>query len=61
MRAKCFLFHGDNTILGSPAIITFTDFKYTSTINARIMMKNPADAGKWFSIMVKAYKGEIGE
>lgn len=47
MRAKCYLFHGDNTVLGMPAVITMTDFNYThnSIIKARIMLKNPADAG----------------
>ncbi len=59
MRAKCYLFHGDNSVLGMPAVITMTDFNYTQNyqINARILLKNPADVDKWVSVMVKAYKG----
>jgi hypothetical protein len=43
-----------------PATIIMTDFKHTNTINARLLIKNPADIGKWFTINVKAYKGAVG-
>jgi hypothetical protein len=34
-----------------------TDFKHTNNIIcARLLLKNPALAGKWFTINVKAYK-----
>jgi hypothetical protein len=37
-----------------------TDFKYTTQIKARFLMRNPADVDKWVTINVKAYKGSSG-
>lgn len=34
-----------------------TDFIYSTTIRARLLIYNPATAGVWFTINVKAYQG----
>lgn len=56
-RPKCYLFHGNENGPGEPASIIMTDFKYTTQIKARLIMRNPATAGVWFTIIAKAYKG----
>jgi len=64
-KAKCYLFHGEHELVGGQptpgryASIVMTDFRYTTQIKARLLMRNP-DAGKWFTIIVKAYKGQSG-
>jgi hypothetical protein len=59
-KAKCYLFHGDNLNLGQPTTIIMTDFVYTTQIKARLLIKNPADVGKWVTVNVKAFKGITG-
>lgn len=59
-KAKCYLFHGDNTNMGQPATIIMTDFVYTTQIKARLLLKNPDAIDKWVTINVKAYKDVSG-
>jgi hypothetical protein len=51
---------GSNANLGQPTTIIMTDFSYAGQIKARFIMKNPSVAGKWVTIVVKAYKGLSG-
>lgn len=53
-RVKCYLETGDNAKLGAPVRIHMTDFSYSSTMFARLMLFNP-DSTKWLSIKVHAY------
>ena len=46
--------------MGVSTIITMTDFKYTTQIVARIILKNPSQIDKRVSVIVKAYKGTTG-
>ena len=59
-KAKCYLFRGNNANMGRPTTIIMTDFKYSTQIRARFVMKNPGIAGNWVTINVKAYKGLSG-
>ena len=59
-KAKCYLFRGSNINMGQPTTIIMTDFKYTTQIKARFLIRNPANIGKWLTIVVKAYKGSSG-
>ena len=59
-KAKCYLFMGSNANLGQPTTIIMTDFTYATRIKARFIFKNPSVAGKWVTIVVKAYKGANG-
>lgn len=44
--------------MGFPTVITMTDFVYSgSIIKARLLLKNPDVAAKWFSVRVKAFAG----
>lgn len=53
---KCYLFYGEDTLLGSPVQIIMTDINYGTSIKARLLITNPNSVG-WVSVNVYAYAG----
>lgn len=56
-NVKCFLKIGAFGELTAPTRIYMTDFTYVTTMNCRLVFKNPETVGSYFTIRVKAFGG----
>jgi hypothetical protein len=58
---KCYIFYGDFDFMGSPTQIIMTAISQSASylIKARILFNNPSKVGKWISVYVKAYAGNM--
>jgi hypothetical protein len=55
---KCYIFHGEMTMLNNPTSVIMVDFSYSgSIIKARLLFNNPDLNNVWLNVNVRAYSG----